>query len=34
MKKRIEAIQTYLKQNNCDAYYTENPYNRRYLSGF
>lgn len=34
MKKRIEAIQAYLVQHNCDAYYTESPYNRRYLSGF
>ncbi|MGL5530973.1 MAG: M24 family metallopeptidase [Culicoidibacterales bacterium] len=34
MKNRIEAIQNYLTKHNYDAYYTENQYNRRYLSGF
>lgn len=34
MKQRIIAVQAYLQENNIDAFYTENAYNRRYLSGF
>ncbi|MGL5296415.1 MAG: M24 family metallopeptidase [Culicoidibacterales bacterium] len=34
MKKRIEAVQAFLVANNYDAFYTENGYNRQYLSGF